>query len=172
MLNNDYTAIGFTLLVNLYLLFNYGGNFLIPIIVFSIFYFVKTYIRYLNIMEYIKYSKEDKVGYEIYEIRDKFVVQIFLVTFLACVFNLYHLQFFFTILLLIDKYREYVHFHMDLDNVYLHNYYLTGTVLLSSLLLTVHMNQIEESNYIKNIIAFAAQNCLTSITYESYLSTS
>lgn len=167
MLNDDYKVIGFTCLSTLYLIFTYGGNFLIPIISFMIYSFLKVMAKYYNVLEYIKFEREDKVAYEIYEQTGIFVVPLFFFTMFACIFNFYHLQLFITTLLLIDKYTEYVMVHIDLDIFYLNNYYLTGTVLISSLLLTIHANQIEQSNYILNIFAFIGHNALVSITYNN-----
>lgn len=167
MLNDDYKVIGFTCLSTLYLIFTYGGNFLIPVISFIIYSFLKVMAKYYNVMEYIKFQREDKVAYEIYEKTGTFIFPVFLFTMFACIFNFHHLQLFITTLLLIDKYTEYVTVHIDLDNFYLNNCYLTGTVLISSLLLTIHASQIEDSNYILNIFAFFGHNALVSITYNN-----
>ena len=130
---------------------------------------LKVLTKYYNIAEYIKLQREEKVAYEIYERNGTFIFPVMLFTMFVCIFNFHHLQLFITVLLLIDKYTEYVQVHIDFDNFYLNNYYLTGTVLISSLLLTIHASQIENPNYILNIFVFFGHNALVSITYENHL---
>lgn len=169
MLNDDYKVIEFTYLPMLYFTFTYGGNFLIPIMSFLIFSILKILTKYYNISEYIKFQRENKVAYEIYEEIGTFMFPVFLSTMFACIFNFYHLQLFITIILCIDKYREYSMVHINVDNFYLNNFYLTWTFLISSLLFTIHSGQIENQSYILNIFAFVCHNALVFITYENHI---
>ena len=169
MLNEDYKVIGFTLISTLYFIISCGNIFYTPIFSIVIFSLSKLIIRYFNILQHIKYSQEEKIPYEIIEKYDNFIFSIGILTFIASIFNLYQLQFLITVLLLIDKYTEYCNTHIEIENYYINHYNLTRTVLLSSLLLVIHFNQIENQEYLLNIITFLCHNVLVSISYETKL---